>query len=277
MIAEALSVLSFFAGTPGLCMAADPNNPGTYDSQQLDTASCPGLQLVVHTLGSPEPWGLEVFSVTPDFIRLVVNGGYSFDYDGWRDRIFYINKRAVGIEWILSSFVPHPYPDLDIYGINWLVSNYADPWYPHDIACQPDPDPPWQYPGRRFQNWVNHGIWQKFLYDTRDGTPVGPYDVEVIQMNGIMGDTIERYLYGRWIDPVDGQERGLGLIGFETDRVSVPWDPSSELLEVKFSLNRYLVNCKLDVPCFRCPDLIRKKAIVDKYPDRQPEKRMPEK
>lgn len=243
-----VDVLRYFVSAPGTCMSQIPpvnGSVGGYaDTQQLDTTTCPGQELVVHTTGVPGPWNLEVFVHSRGFLKLYVNGGYSTVYDGWQDRVFYVSGRATGIRWAIDAFVPGQ-------EMAWDFGAYADPWYPAETACQVDQDPPKaNYPGTPFPAWLTSESWPSFLTDQRSGEPFGPYDIDVIRVNNQEGPTTETYIYGRWTDPTDGVEKGLGLVGFEVHVLH----PDGTTVATHFDHYAYVVACAPKVPCFRCPD-----------------------
>ena len=241
--AQVLNTLDYFAGEPGLCMAFDPTNTGTFQQQVIDTVSCPGSIMVDHTLGEIL-WGQENFVIDDGFIKIVDNTELKNGIIS-RGRCFYRQGHLLGSNWILSVITNK---------VTWSFGSYNDPWYNGQAACEPDPNPPHtDWPGAPFSMWADTGVFPNFLFDYRSGPTNSPVDVNYIKMNGKMGNTIEVYYYGRWRDPVDGEFHGLGIIGFEVDHYS-NGDGTGDIIVERLDLYHYIVQCKNTPACFRCPE-----------------------
>lgn len=262
-----VDVMSYFVNATGACVAGNPTNTPdqtiSWYRNDLDVTSCPGHTLVRGYKGAPT-FAFEVFELKGGFLRLISETlTENRDAATTRARVFYHDRRATGIAWI---------PDHVDANQRWNFGSYADPWFEGGDACVPHPDfAPDDYADAGFPAvahvdhvdawlWDHRPRWKSIQWPsgtvTYDYGPFGPYPIDLVWFDMVMGPTGESYGYGQWVDPTDGVTKGLGMLYFrifhyDATQLELFMDPWVIDGEARWT---HLVPCEIAAPCFRCPD-----------------------
>lgn len=261
--AQPVDVLGYFLNTTPACpaegacnggrtaVAAQPCLGGTGYMSFATTVYCgPGSRELYFIRKGAEarPWSVESYFVAGGFILGLDEVGFASTGGILRQRVF--RDRATRrkgfrvLPVVLDDgfrFVPDPYVE--------------EQWYSRGApACWGDEVRDVRS-GSVHETWVRIEQAKEFLFDCRGidlaTTAVtrcaGPYDVELVTKEDRWGriPDVERYSYGRWLDPRTGRKEGLGIVHWE--------HRTADGLEVVVS--NHLVNASYEgLPCWTCPD-----------------------